>query len=120
MANENLRKYQWEIPAALKLFYQIHDGFGEIYDGMSILNSRALKVMAEEMNPVSKDENNFPEGYKFEDLLDFFPDGAGNSQCFYRKAKGLTVDWDHETWELGEKIDFFTFINRQMSVLDEE
>jgi hypothetical protein len=120
MANENLRKYQWEIPDELKLFYQIHDGFGEIYDGMAILNSTALKVMADMMNPISEAEKNLPEGYRFEDLLEFFPDGAGNSQCFYRKAKGLTVDWDHETWELGEKMNFFVFINQQMSLLDEE
>jgi hypothetical protein len=119
-ANENLRKYQWEIPDALKKFYQIHNGFGEMNDGIAILNSTALKVMAEEMNPVSKQENTFPEGYRFDDLLEFFPDGSGNSQCFYRKTKGLTVDWDHETWELGEKMDFFVFINQHMSVLDEE
>jgi len=47
---------------------------------------------------------------------------AGNAQCFYRfnSNNNLTVDWDHETWEVSNQMKFFEFINQRMSEIDEE
>lgn len=121
--NENLKTYGWTIPPELARLYAVHDGFGELYDANYVMGSQDIKVLAEMMNPISEKQDNYPEDYKFEDLLEFFPDGAGNAQCFYRNGGNsniLTVDWDHETWELGRPISFYEFIDERMSELDEE
>lgn len=122
LINPNLKKYQWDIPKDLKDFYQVHDGFGEIYDANFIVNNEALRVMAEMMDSICAEQNHYPEGYFFKDLLEFFPDGAGNAQCFFRLKNNVytTVDWDHETWEISEQVGFFEFINQRMSEIDEE
>lgn len=122
--NENLKLFDWVIPKDLEQFYSIYDGFGE-FDGTFIQSSSDIRVMAEMMNPICKEQDfDFPEEYKFEDLLEFCPDGAGNAQCFYRKySDGLdsqTVDWDHEIWEISDEINFFEFIDERMSAIDEE
>lgn len=120
--NEYLAKNNWDIPKDLKRFYAIHDGFGELTDCNFILNCNELRLLGELMNPVCKEYDNYPEGYKFDDLLEFFPDGSGNCQCFFRyqSETNFTVDWDHDTWELGEKENFFDFINEILSEIDEE
>jgi hypothetical protein len=119
---KSLSDYKWSIPKDLKEFYAVHNGFGAPGDSRYILRSNELTVMGEMMNPIAKAQNVIPEGYAFNDLLEFFPDGAGNAQCFLRKANGLnsTVDWDHETWEISEESGFFEFIDDRMSELDEE
>lgn len=116
VANENLKKYDWVLPEDLKTFYAVHNGFGDEY---AVLANSEIKIMAEMMDPICKEQNNYPKGYKFNKLLDFLPDGSGNSQCF-RKNKKKTVDWDHETWELSNKENFFSFIDDRMSIIDEE
>ncbi len=120
--NAELKKYDWHIPKDLNEFYKIHNGFGEIYDAHFVMNNNDIRVMGEMMNPICKEQNSFPEDYKFDDLLEFFPDGAGNAQCFYRynSNNNLTVDWDHETWEVSNQMGFFEFINQRMSEIDEE
>jgi hypothetical protein len=122
-ANEHLQLFHWQLPTDLQAFYQVHNGFGEIYDANYIMASHELRVMAEIMNPICEEENDFPAGYRFEDLLEFFPDGGGNVQCFYRgpgTAANHTVDWDHETRELSNELPFFAFINQRLAELDEE
>lgn len=123
--NETLTKFGWTVPFDLAEFYAIYDGFGEIADANFILSSQEISVMGEMMNQLCKDQGfPLPEEYNFNDLLEFFPDGAGNVQCFYRKNSDsenmLTVDWDHETWEISEESDFYDFIDERMSALDEE
>lgn len=119
--NKNLTTYNWDVPVDLKKFYTIHNGFGEIYDANFILSNENIKVMAEMMDPICKEQNVKPKGYKFENLLEFFPDGAGNAQCFFRtNDEIITVDWDHEVWEISWEIGFFQFINERMSQIDEE
>lgn len=118
--NQNLKNFSWNIPNDLKLFYSIHNGFGEFYDGISILGNDEIKVMAEQMNPICQEENVKPKGYTFEQLLEFFPDGGGNAQCFYKNNSNSTVDWDHETWEISGETEFFDFINERLSEIDEE
>jgi hypothetical protein len=122
LINEHLKKYQWEIPQDLKEFYQVHNGFGEMDDANFIVKNEDLRVMAEMMDPICAEQNHYPEGYFFRDLLEFFPDGAGNAQCFFRLKNNryTTVDWDHETWEISEPVGFFEFINQLMSEIDEE
>lgn len=118
--NKNLKTYNWNIPNDLKAFYKIHNGFGEIYEANYIMANEDIKVMAEMMNPICKEQNVKPDGYSFNDLLEFFPDRAGNTQCFYKNIGNSTVDWDHEVWEISGEIDFFEFINERMSEIDEE
>lgn len=50
-------------------------------------------------------------------MLSFF---GGNAQCFYKNNSNLTVDWDHEIWEISNEVGFFEFINERMSEIDEE
>lgn len=119
--NDNLQTYNWEIPNDLKELYKIHNGFGEIFDANFVLSNEEIKVMAEMMKPICKEQNVKPEGYSFENLLEFFPDGAGNAQCFYKTQNDITtVDWDHEVWGISWEIGFFEFINERMSEIDEE
>ncbi len=118
--NENLKAFHWNVPNDLKTFYKIHNGFGEIYDANFVMANEDIKVMAEMMDPISKEQNVKPDGYSFDNLLEFFPDGAGNAQCFYKNNGNSTVDWDHEIWEISEEIGFFEFINERMAAIDEE
>ncbi|MFK7833444.1 MAG: SMI1/KNR4 family protein [Winogradskyella sp.] len=118
--NTNLANFKWNIPEDLKTFYTIHDGFGDIYGANYIMSNAEIKIMAELMNPISKENNTNPEGYEFSDLLEFFPDGSGNAQCFYKNNSNATVDWDHETWEISGETKFFHFINERMGEIDEE
>lgn len=113
--NASLAKYQWNIPNDLKRLYAIHDGFGPILD------SSEITVMAQMMDPICKEQNTYPDGYNFADLLEFHPDGAGNAQCFHRQGKrNPTVDWDHEVWEISEEQEFFDYLDERLSQLDEE
>jgi hypothetical protein len=117
--NEVLLKYQWFIPTELYDLYLIHDGFGEADGANCVMNSYEIFVMAALMNPICKEQNVYPDDYKFEELLEFYPDGGGNAQCFW-KNKNTTIDWDHETWELSGECGFFEFIDDHMSEIDEE
>lgn len=121
VVGKSLADYKWPIPKDLREFYAVHNGFGAA-DARCILGSNQLTVMGEMMNPIAKEQNVVAEGYAFDDLLEFFPDGGGNAQCFLRKANDLnsTVDWDHETWEISGESGFFEFIDDRMSELDEE
>ena len=120
--NDSLLKFGWTIPEVLKEFYSIHNGFGAKGDSKAILSSHHISVMGELMNSIAEEQNETPEGYKFNDLLEFFPDGCGNAQCFLKEdvTGACTVDWDHETWEISEKENFYDFIDSRMSELDEE
>ena len=70
-----------------------------------------MRPIAEE--PVKK-VNIRSDGYRFDDLLTFFEDGAGNGENFLRLGPGEppvgTVDWDHETREVGSVRDFREFL----------
>ncbi len=124
VANKSLEQYGWTIPADLVAFYKVHDGFGEVYDANYILRSTEISVMAQMMDSICKKQKIYPDGYTFDDLLEFFPDGAGNAQCFYRdkkkNANNGTFDWDHEVWEISGPVVFFEFIDERMSEIDEE
>lgn len=119
---DRLAKFNWSIPKDLKELYAVHNGFGAEGDSKCILSSTEISVMGEMMNPIVAEKGFTTDGYVFDDLLEFFPDGAGNAQCFLRKGKSFntTVDWDHETWELSEESGFFEFVDERMSELDEE
>lgn len=119
--NEMLLAYNWSLPEELVEFYSIHDGFGGV-DAQYILASKELTVMGEMMNPITKEQNVFPKGYQFDDLLEFTSDGAGNAQCFLRAGSEATttVFWDHELWEISEGERFYEFVDWRLSQLDEE
>lgn len=112
--NASLAKYYWGIPGDLARLYSVHDGFGPI------LSSQRISVMAEVMDPICEKQNAHPQDYEFCDLLEFHPDGMCNAQCFNRcGGESATVDWDHETWELSNSQDFFTYVDERLSQLDE-
>lgn len=127
--NKSLKYYKWDIPKDLKLFYKIHNGFARLEYGIAegVLDNESIYILAKYMNKVSEEDNIKPEGYVFEDLLEFFPDGGGNAQCFYKNNSNVTVFWDHETWEISgetsqipEEIEFYKFIDKKLSQIDEE
>ena len=113
--NSSLGAYEWDITKDLRSLYAIHDGFGPV------LGSDDISIMAEMMDPITKEQGSYPDGYHFRDLLEFHPDGSGNAQCFQRAGSDLTtVDWDHETWELSGEMGFFEYIDYRLSELDEK
>lgn len=118
--NKNLKAYDWQVPDDLKKFYSVHNGFGEINDANFVMGNDDIKVMAAMMDPICKEQNTCPEGYSFSDLLEFFPDGARNAECFHKNGSNMTVDWDHEVWEISGEVGFFEFINERMAEIDEE
>ena len=119
--NDTLRQYKWRLPKDLAEFYSVHDGFGDL-DSSYISSNKQLTVMGEMMNPIAKQQNVFPDGYTFNDLLEFMPDGSGNAQCFLRVGREAktTVDWDHEVWEISEGTNFYDFVDYRLAQLDEE
>ena len=113
--NSCMAEYDWSVPPDLVTFYGVHDGFGPI------LGSEDISVMARMMDPICKEQNVYPEDYRYSDLLEFHPDGAGNAQCFHRQeGTYTTVDWDHEIWEISGSQDFFGYVDERLSQLDEE
>lgn len=120
--NKNLQTFGWSVPSDLQTFYKIHNGFGELanINANLILSNNNIKVMAEMMNPICEKQNIKPQGYTFNQLLEFYPDGAGNAQCFYKNDGNTTVDWDHEVWQISRGVSFFEFIDNVMSKIDEE
>lgn len=69
-----------------------------------------LRVLGEMMVPIVTEQDDVPDDFDYDDLLGFFPDGAGNGQ-FVHRALGLDItrDWDHETRELGQPQTFHAF-----------
>lgn len=107
----------WVVPQELKLFYRVHNGFGNfslpwqiaVWD--TVLPDWKLSVLREYFEEEVTT-------YNPNDLLEFFPDGAGNGQFFYRRNDTevlWTVDWDHETREINKPERFWDFVDRKLS-----
>lgn len=77
-------KYGWQVPGDVAHLFAVHDGFGPI------LSNDSITVMAEVMDPICQQQNIYPEGYEYRDLIEFYPDGVGNAQCFYRHDGEVT------------------------------
>jgi hypothetical protein len=129
--NARLKKLGWKIPKSLKEFYNIHNGFGNlatdsIWWADCVVPMDKLNDLGELMNPIAKEQNDFPKDYAYNDLLEFYPDGAGNTQCFNRYGLDKnqddipTCDWDHETREVGGSEDFWEFLDERLNYFDEE
>jgi hypothetical protein len=122
---EEVRALGWDTPPELVELYRVHNGFGTKDFPNSfwncVLSDNKLTVLSEYFShPPNYLQGTFD--YDLNDLLEFFPDGAGNGQFFYRK-KGepmLSVDWDHETRELSKPEEFWGFIDRMLSSVDED
>jgi hypothetical protein len=113
----------WHVPEELSFLYRVHDGFGMVaplglfWSDDAVVPARRLALLSDYF-PDGSDHPNSP--YSLKDLLMFFPDGAGNGQCFYRPYLGIeepTVDWDHETGEISRREDFWTFVDRKLVAL---
>ena len=120
---DSVRVAGWTLPKQLADFYKVHNGFGILWpldlfwNSDCILPSSHLKILAQTFPadmPILLD-------YDPNHLLEFFPDGAGNGQYFYRfdhkDSESLTVDWDHETRELSHQADFWSFIDERLGKL---
>lgn len=113
----------WTVPNELRLFYQVHNGLGDfslpwqiaVWD--TVLPDWQLRVLGEHSDKEAVTE------YDPNDLLEFFPDGGGNGQYFYRAGDSMgdlwTVDWDHETTEISKPERFWDFVDRELSKVDE-
>jgi hypothetical protein len=114
----------WKLPRPLRALYAIHDGLGP--EGGGIHASRSLIDLGEIMGPIMARQGLVPGGYEFDDLLEFWRDGAGNAQCFHRRYPGdddpPTVDWDHETREISGPSSLADFAEEALcaAVADEE
>lgn len=112
---------QWAVPKSLATFYQVHDGFGLLWPFGLFWNSDCI-LPAHRLKPLSLSSQYSENLLRYEpsDLLEFFPDGAGNGQYFYRNSDTpteITVDWDHETKEISLGKDFWEFIDNQFQRL---
>ena len=120
-----LRSKNWIIPNDLVTFYKIHNGFGLLWPFDMFWNSDCVlpdhKLWS--LSKVLSSVSGVDVDYNTKDLLEFFPDGSGNGQYFYRSEIGkdvdLTVDWDHETRELSKEQVFWQFLDDRLSNLIE-
>ena len=107
----------WKTPDELRLFYTVHNGFGPLcplgafwmFD--AVLPDKKLDTLSSFF--ARGDKPKLP--YNTDDLLLFFPDGAGNGRFFYRQRETGTriVDWDHETRELTPGGSFWEFVDNR-------
>ena len=111
----------WELPTELKTFYSVHNGFGAgLPLGIFLSSSCVLpNYKLETLNSLLKNETDFEFVIDPKDLLQFYPNGLGDAQCFYRLRNGelTTVDWDHETREIYRPENFWSFVDRNLSEL---
>lgn len=118
---EEVRARGWRVPAELRKLYRVHHGFGFLspftahFDSaFSVYPADQLSVVGELMNEIAREKNFEPAGYRFDDLLAFCEDGAGNSENFFRPGPGEepigTVDWDHETREISSVRSFWEYL----------
>lgn len=119
--SDYVRSCNWSVPEDLRTFYRVHHGLGQLalwsnrFDNAdSVYPVEQLGVVGEPMNKIAREQDFTPEGYRFDDLLSFYEDGAGNSENFFRTESGKapigTVDWDHETREIGHVRSFWEFL----------
>ncbi len=122
--SERAEAIGWKLPLSYVILCEVHNGLGAIDGG--ILACEAAVDLGEMMEPIAAEQDFHPEGYAFQDLLEFFPDGSGNCQAFHRRshedADPPTVDWDHETRQISGEMPFFEFADEalQRQILDEE
>lgn len=117
--SDYVRAKGWQVPPELRELYAIHHGLGRIaswgasYDNAgSVYPAGQLSVLGDMMNAIAEEQDFHPQGYRFDDLLTYFEDGAGNGQNFLRRDTDVvgTVDWDHETRDVGQLISFWDFL----------
>jgi hypothetical protein len=114
----------WVVPRSLRSLCAVHDGLRSTDRGLS--QCRELVDLGEIMDPIAAEQQYVPTGYRFQDLLEFFPDGSGNGQSFHRRHRDdddpPTVDWDHETREISDESSFFEFTDQALAgqITDEE
>lgn len=119
--SEYVRSCGWSVPSELRELYSVHHGLGRLssFSGQfdnagSIYPAEQLSVLGEMMNDIAEEQNFEPDGYRFDDLLNFFEDGAGNGENFFRSGPDRppsgTVDWDHETRQISAVRSFWDFL----------
>ncbi|NOT03095.1 MAG: SMI1/KNR4 family protein [Anaerolineales bacterium] len=108
----------WELPDDLRVFYSVHNGFGTLWSLEIFWSSHCILPdnKLDTLNSFFKDDPDFNFAIDPKYLLQFFPDGLGNQQCFYKLKTGelTTVDWDHETREIYHQENFWGFVDRRL------
>ena len=108
----------WTIPQSLKSFYAVFNGFGSIDLPWQIIPFDCILPDTE----LLKIEASWDAQPKH--ALLFYPDGAGNGQCFCQPSQDtdvdITFDWDHETEEFSRPMPFWEFMDQQLSQIDNE
>lgn len=122
--NEKLVKQGWAIPDDIKDFYRIHDGFGLLtfdYSLWNVIKPAGRLESMERMNQCAKELNEIVD-YDFNNIVEFYTDGSGNGQNFVRKSPAdsnpLTRWRDHETWDLGNELTFWEFLDKGQAMQD--
>ncbi|MEL6535165.1 MAG: SMI1/KNR4 family protein [Bacteroidota bacterium] len=133
--NSSLVSHDWQIPDDLAEFYAIHNGFG-MEETYCILPNEKLEVLADTMGEEESDdvfdflsahlpaiepaeEKAKEDKGLYKELLKFYPDNAGNAQCFYKRGRNTTVRWWHDDDNTLDEVGFFEFIDEAMSALDD-
>lgn len=110
----------WEIPVELRTLYSVHNGFGTVLPlGIFLSSSCVLPdYKLDTLSSLFKDETDFEFLVDPKSLLEFYPDGLGNAQCFHQiNGELTTVDWDHESREIYHQEKFWDFIDKRLSEL---
>ena len=115
----------WKLPVELKTFYKIHNGFGYLwYLGMfwisdCIVPDYKLETLNALFTSLLEHEPDIILDFDPKSILQFFYNGAGDAQCFYKTEdkEVTTFFWDHETRELYHPDDFWSFVDENLSEL---
>jgi hypothetical protein len=104
------RKLGLKLPSSYKLFSSIHNGFAK--EGNYGCGFSSLERL-DYLNGL-KDFSWSSGGGSADRLVIFFGDGGGNLRCYHldMPVNGddfMTVDWDHETGEIGDPQPFWSF-----------
>jgi hypothetical protein len=114
--SEAVHKAGWRLPDELTSLFNVHNGFGAL-SPLGLFWSYDAVVPSHRLALLSPGLESHDPPHNLNDLLLFYPDGAGNAQCFYRPYLGTdtpTVDWDHETREIGRREGFWNFVDRSL------
>ncbi|MCB0018317.1 MAG: hypothetical protein KDE09_11045 [Anaerolineales bacterium] len=109
----------WLVPGELATFYSSFNGFGLFEMSPTIATWYTVEPDYKLRHLGRYLDSPTCSGVNLSDLLCFYPDGAGNCQCFYRRAAQplTTVDWDHEVNDISKFTPFWAFVDEQLSSL---
>jgi SMI1 / KNR4 family (SUKH-1) len=99
-------RFGFPLPASYQKFCSVHNGL--LRDGWNSSGPRPI----EKLRLLEFDQDTDTQKHR---LLAFSGDGAGNEQCYHLHLPVdsndyLTVDWDHESEQIGRPHTFWTYL----------